>query len=118
MQSFGDRHIPRLDDVPGVRLRGGLSDQEQVVDLLIDEVAVALEVVLVDVQRRRGTEVDSRRPSCRPGSATYGSTEVTSSVTYTDPDADDEVLAHTVGRPDPELDLRLLTHDGRWGRAG
>ncbi len=51
-------------------------------------------------------------------SATYGSTEVTSSVTYTDPDADDEVLAHTVGRPDPELDVRLRTDDGRWGRAG
>ena len=38
LQSFGDRQIPRLDDVPGVR-RSGLSDQEQVVDLLIDEVA-------------------------------------------------------------------------------
>ena len=50
--------------------------------------------------------------------ATYGATEVTSSVTYTDPDADDEVLATTVGRPDPELDVRLLTDDGRWGEAG
>ena len=50
--------------------------------------------------------------------ATYGATEVTSSVTYTDPDADDEVLAATVGRPDPELDVRLLTDDGRWGEAG
>jgi len=50
--------------------------------------------------------------------ATYGATEVTSSVTYTDPDADDEVLGATVGRPDPELDVRLLTGDGRWGEAG
>ncbi|MGA3153378.1 MAG: class I adenylate-forming enzyme family protein [Streptosporangiaceae bacterium] len=50
--------------------------------------------------------------------ATYGATEVTSSVTYTDPGADDEVLAATVGRPDPELDVRLLTDDGRWGEAG
>ncbi len=49
---------------------------------------------------------------------TYGSTEVTSSVTYTDPDADEEVLVHTVGRPDPELQVRLLTGDGRWGGAG
>ena len=50
--------------------------------------------------------------------ATYGATEVTSSVTYTDPDADEEVLAATVGRPDPELQVRLLTDDGRWGEAG
>ncbi len=50
--------------------------------------------------------------------ATYGLTEVTSSVTYTDPGADDEVLAGTVGRPDPELDVRILTEDGRWGQAG
>jgi AMP-binding enzyme len=52
------------------------------------------------------------------GTSRTGSTEVTSSVTYTDPDADDEVLAHTVGRPDPELDVRLRTDDGRWGGAG
>lgn len=50
--------------------------------------------------------------------ATYGATEVTSSVTYTDPGADDEVLAHTVGRPDPELDVRLLADDGRWAAPG
>jgi acyl-CoA synthetase (AMP-forming)/AMP-acid ligase II len=50
--------------------------------------------------------------------ATYGSTEVTNSVTYTDRDADDEVLLHTVGRPDPELNLRLRTRDGRWAKTG
>lgn len=49
-----------------------------------------------------------------PLTTTYGSSEATSSVTYADNDADDETLANTVGRPDPELDVRLLTTDGRW----
>ncbi len=67
-----------------------------------------LPVEVIRRYRRRGVAL----------AATYGSTEVTSSVTYTDPDADDEVLAETVGRPDPELDVRILTDDGRWGQAG
>lgn len=46
--------------------------------------------------------------------ATYGLTEATSSVTYTDPDAPDEVLLHTVGRPDPGMQVRLLGADGTW----
>lgn len=46
--------------------------------------------------------------------ATYGLTEATSSVTYTDPDATDEVLLNTVGRPDPGMNVRLLANDGSW----
>lgn len=46
--------------------------------------------------------------------STYGLTEATFSVTYTDPDASDEVLLNTVGRPDPEIDVRLLGEDGTW----
>ncbi|MGH3222760.1 MAG: class I adenylate-forming enzyme family protein [Streptosporangiaceae bacterium] len=43
---------------------------------------------------------------------TYGMTEVTGSITYTDTDADAEVLAHTVGRPIEEMDLKLVDGDG------
>lgn len=46
--------------------------------------------------------------------ATYGLTEVTGSVTYTDADSTDEVLLHTVGRPDPGMRMRLLAEDGSW----
>src|SRR6266702_4421103 len=45
-----------LDDVAPVRPGGGLPHDEQVVELLVDEVAVALEVVLVDVQAGGGAE--------------------------------------------------------------
>ncbi len=50
--------------------------------------------------------------------STYGLTEATFSVTYTDIDAPDEVLLHTVGRPDPEIDVRLLGEDGEWVSEG
>jgi acyl-CoA synthetase (AMP-forming)/AMP-acid ligase II len=49
---------------------------------------------------------------------TYGSSEATSSVSYADFDAPDDVLAETVGRPDPELDVRLLRADGGWAQPG
>lgn len=49
---------------------------------------------------------------------TYGSSEATSSVSYADFDAPDGVLAETVGRPDPELDVRLLRADGGWAGPG
>ena len=49
---------------------------------------------------------------------TYGSSEATSSVSYADFDAPDDVLAETVGRPDPELDVRLLRPDGGWAGPG
>jgi acyl-CoA synthetase (AMP-forming)/AMP-acid ligase II len=39
-------------------------------------------------------------------------------VSYADFDAADEVLAETVGRPDPELDVRLLRADGGWAGPG
>ena len=54
-----------------------------------------------------------RRAGCALVS-TYGLTEATFSVTYTDADASDEVMLHTVGRPDPEIDVRLLGEDGEW----
>jgi len=43
----------------------------------------------------------------------YGMTETGASITWTDADADDETLATTVGRPDPDMDVRLVTEDGR-----
>lgn len=46
--------------------------------------------------------------------STYGLTEATCSVTYSDPDASDEVLLNTVGRPDPKMNVRLLGEDGSW----
>jgi acyl-CoA synthetase (AMP-forming)/AMP-acid ligase II len=49
---------------------------------------------------------------------TYGSSEATSSVSYADFDAPDDVLAETVGRPDPELDVRLLRAGGGWAQPG
>jgi acyl-CoA synthetase (AMP-forming)/AMP-acid ligase II len=49
---------------------------------------------------------------------TYGSSEATSSVSYADFNAPDDVLAETVGRPDPELDVRLLRADGGWAGPG
>lgn len=42
----------------------------------------------------------------------YGMTETSASITWTDPDADDETLATTVGRPDPDMDVRLVDEDG------
>jgi len=46
--------------------------------------------------------------------STYGLTEATSSVTYSDPDATDDDLLTTVGRPDPGMRVRLLGDDGAW----
>ncbi|MDG3008573.1 acyl--CoA ligase [Rhodococcus sp. D2-41] len=42
----------------------------------------------------------------------YGMTETSASITWTDPTATDEVLATTVGRPDPDMDVRIVTDDG------
>ncbi|WP_019630366.1 class I adenylate-forming enzyme family protein [Actinomadura atramentaria] len=53
-----------------------------------------------------------RRVASRLG-VTYGLTEITGSVTYSDPDASDEVLSTTVGRPIPEIDVRLAGPDGK-----
>lgn len=44
--------------------------------------------------------------------AMYGMTEATGSITLTDLESDDETLAHTIGKPDPNLHVRLMTDDG------
>ncbi len=49
---------------------------------------------------------------------TYGMTEITGSITYTDPDATDEVLANTVGRPIDEIKYRLVDESGSEVPAG
>lgn len=58
-----------------------------------------------------------RHKGCRLMS-TYGLTEATFSVTYTDLDASDEVLLNTVGKPDPDIQLRILGENGEWLDAG
>lgn len=50
--------------------------------------------------------------------STYGLTEATCSVTYSDADASDEVLLNTVGRPDPGMNVRLLGEDNSWIEQG
>lgn len=65
----------------------------------------------------QGTIEKYRAKGCRLMS-TYGLTEATFSVTYTDPDASDDVLLNTVGRPDPDVHLRLLAEDGKWAEPG
>ncbi|UNK71462.1 class I adenylate-forming enzyme family protein [Microbacterium sp. H1-D42] len=42
----------------------------------------------------------------------YGMTETTASITFTDSDASTDVLAHTVGRPDPNIALRIMDESG------
>ncbi len=42
----------------------------------------------------------------------YGMTETATHVTYTDADADFDVLSTTVGRPDPHCRFRIATADG------
>lgn len=47
-----------------------------------------------------------------PLGLTYGMTETCGSVTYSDPDADVETLANTIGRPCPEGEVRVAGDDG------
>src|SRR3984893_10627230 len=56
LQPPRDRQVPGLDDVAGVRLRGGLADEQQVVQRVVDEVEVALDVVPVDGNAARDTK--------------------------------------------------------------
>lgn len=49
---------------------------------------------------------------------TYGMTEITGSVTYSDHDASNEVLANTVGRPIDEIEFRLVDEAGNEVAAG
>lgn len=48
----------------------------------------------------------------------YGLTESCVSVAYNEPDADEETLATTVGRPDPRLELRIVGEDGEPAAPG
>lgn len=50
LQPFGNGQIEWLNDVPAICSRGGLSPQKEIVDLVVDELAVALEILLVDVE--------------------------------------------------------------------
>ena len=43
----------------------------------------------------------------------YGQTETSSSASYSDADASDEVLSHCIGRFDPHFDFRIADTDGR-----
>ncbi|MFQ5939625.1 MAG: class I adenylate-forming enzyme family protein [Alphaproteobacteria bacterium] len=45
--------------------------------------------------------------------SSYGLTESVGSVTYTDEDASIDVLADTVGRPDPRYEVRIAGPDGK-----
>ena len=56
LQPLGNREIDRLNKVAVICLRRGLAANKQIVDFVIDEVAVALEVLFVDVEARRGSE--------------------------------------------------------------
>ncbi|TXJ05951.1 MAG: long-chain fatty acid--CoA ligase [Aeromicrobium sp.] len=58
-----------------------------------------------------------RAKGCRLMS-TYGLTEATFSVSYTDEGANDDVLMNTVGKPDPDIDVRLLGENGDWVELG
>jgi hypothetical protein len=56
LQALCDRQIDWLYDSPAVCFRGGFSANQEVVNLLIDEIAVALEVLLVDIEPGRDPE--------------------------------------------------------------
>jgi len=48
----------------------------------------------------------------------YGMTELTAYATYADQNASAEVLANTIGRPEPRYDMRLMTEAGETPGAG
>lgn len=48
-----------------------------------------------------------------PMGLTYGMTETCGSVTYSDPDADIETLANTIGRATPPGEVRVANEDGQ-----
>src|ERR1700733_14696532 len=56
LEPLGDWHVERLDDDAAICLRGGLGPKQQVVNLPIDELAVALEVLLIDFETGREPE--------------------------------------------------------------
>ena len=50
------QQVREPDDIPAIGLRRRLGDDQQVVELGVDEVAVAFEIVLVDVEFRGNPE--------------------------------------------------------------
>jgi len=50
LQPFGNGQIEWLNDVSAIGFRCGLAAQKKIVDLVVDELAVALEILLVDVE--------------------------------------------------------------------
>ncbi|NND83516.1 MAG: AMP-binding protein, partial [Acidimicrobiia bacterium] len=48
----------------------------------------------------------------------YGMTETVGSVTYTDLDAGFEVLANTIGKPDPRYEVKVMRPDGTESEVG
>ena len=56
LHPFGDREIDRLDEVATICLRDGLATNEKIVDLTVDEIGVALEILFVDVEPRGRSE--------------------------------------------------------------
>src|SRR5262249_30998917 len=53
-----------------------------------------------------------------PLGTSWGMTETVGSVVYTDDDADDETLSETLGRPDPDYEVKVLREDGSAAGAG
>ena len=56
LDPFGDREIDRLNEVATIRLRYGLAATEKIVDLTVDEIGLALEILFVDVEPRCRSE--------------------------------------------------------------
>lgn len=56
--------------------------------------------------------IQAWRPVVDSLGVTYGMTEITGSVTYSDDDASDEELSNSVGRPVAEIDVRLVGENG------
>jgi hypothetical protein len=56
LQSLGDRQVARPDDDVVVRLGVRLAALQQIVDLPVEEIVVALEVGVIHIQARRGAE--------------------------------------------------------------
>ncbi|SEM63209.1 class I adenylate-forming enzyme family protein [Nonomuraea pusilla] len=62
--------------------------------------------------------VSELRRRCGRLLMSYGSTETVGEVCFADPDADDDVLTRTIGRPAAEYEVRLLGQDGAETPAG
>ncbi|MFF4771315.1 class I adenylate-forming enzyme family protein [Microtetraspora fusca] len=56
--------------------------------------------------------VSELRRRCDRLVMSYGSTETVGEVCFADPDADDDVLTRTIGRPAAEYEIRILGEDG------